>query len=133
MGNQGLRTTLFLAAVTASGGAWATTATSADPFAGVPKGTVVQYRESDLATSDGAKHLYLRLAEAASYVCDDTGEYELRQSFATCERTAIADAVSVLGGANLTTEFNRHFPNQPLGDRRLSRGPRSPIVVVAVG
>jgi len=133
MCNQGLKTTLFLAAVAATGAAWASTATSPDPFAGEPKGAVVRYRASDLATSDGARHLYLRLAEAASDVCDDTGEYDLRQSFADCERTAIADAVSVLGSASLTAEYDRHFPNQPFEERRLSRGPQRPIVVVAVG
>ena len=133
MCDQGLKAALLLAAVAATGGAWASAATSPDPFAGEPQSAVVRYRESDLATSDGARHLYLRLAQAASDVCNDTNEYELRQSFADCERTAIADAVSVLGSANLRAEYNRHFPNQPFEDRRLSRGPQRPIAVVAVG
>ena len=113
MSNRGLRVGLFLAAAGAVSGARAAVATPG--FSATdPKNTIVRYHVDDLATSEGAKNLYEDLSRAARFVCGETGEFDLARSFEACERTAIAKAVSEVSSANLTTEFNRHFPNEPL-------------------
>lgn len=101
---------LFLAAAGVAVAAQATTTTSPDSTERGPKSATVRYHEEDLATSRGAERLYSSLDRAARDVCDDTGEYDLRTSFAACERNAIGNAVAEVGNAKLTQIYDEHFP-----------------------
>jgi UrcA family protein len=128
MSNRALTVGLFLAT---AGLAAATTAATPSYSAAEESGVTVRYHEDELATSDGTDRVYWDLDRAAHRVCDDTGEYVLRRSFAPCERAALASAVSEISSANLTTEFNLHFPGEPLRpDEQFSQRLRAFIVVV---
>jgi hypothetical protein len=49
-----------------------------------------------------------------------------------CEHAALANAVSSVSSANLTTTYNRHFPDQPLIEKeRLSERLHALIILVA--
>ena len=112
---EALAAGLLLAAAGVTAPAHATSATSVNTEAGSSSVTV-RYHESQLATSHGAHLLYARIDRAAQEVCDDTGEFEFRGSFAQCERSAIADAVAEVDDNRLTAVYNEHFPKYPLAE-----------------
>jgi hypothetical protein len=70
----------------------------------------------------------------ARFACGDAGftiELTVRKELEQCEQTAIANAVSGVSSANLTTAYNRHFPNQPLIEKeRLSERLHALIILV---
>ena len=122
---------LFLAAVGVAGSAHATSAASANATETGPNSVTVRYHASQLATSRGAHLLYARIDRAVQEVCDDTGEFALRASFAACERSAIADAVAEVDNTQLTAVYNDHFPNYPLVEATSLR--LIPAIIVIVG
>ena len=123
MSNRALQLGAFVTAAAMSG---AVGATSAVPANTEQKNVVVHYQPADLDSTDGAEHLYQTLSRVARVVCgdDEAGaiiQLTERMDINRCERAAIANAVSSVSSANLTTEYNRHFPNQPLIEKeRLS-------------
>ncbi len=130
MSKVALAAGLFLAAAGVAGTARATTAASAAPDLGTQSVTV-RYHASQLATSRGAHLLYARIDDAAREACDDPGEFDLRASFAACERSAIADAVAEVDDTRLTAVYNEHFPNYPLVAAASLR--LIPAIIVVVG
>jgi UrcA family protein len=131
MSKEALAAALFLAAIGVSGTARATSAASPDAAETGPKSVTVRYHEAQLATSRGAHRLYSRIDRAAQEVCDDTGEFVLKASFAACERSAIADAVAEVDNTHLTAVYNEHFPNYPLVEETSLR--LIPAIIVIVG
>jgi UrcA family protein len=128
---EALAAGLFLTAVGVTGPARATSATSANATESGPSSVTVRYHESQLATSRGAHLLYARIDRAAQEVCDDTGEFEFRASFAQCERSAIADAVAEVDDNQLTAVYNEHFPKYPLAEATSLQ--LIPAIIVIVG
>jgi UrcA family protein len=120
-----------LAAVGVAGTARATTASSPDAIDANSMSVSVRYHETQLATSRGAHALYSRIDRAAREVCDDTGEFALRATFAGCERSAIADAVAQVDNTRLTAVYNEHFPNRSLVEATSLR--LIPAIIVIVG
>jgi UrcA family protein len=133
MSNRALQVAAFVAATTISG---AVGAASEAPAFTEQKTYVVHYPSGDLDTAAGAEHMYQTLFRVARYVCGDDGwtrELAVVVEFKRCEHTAVANAVSGASNANLTTAYNRHFPNEPLIEKeRLSAAFSSPIVLVAL-
>jgi UrcA family protein len=131
MSNRALQVAAF---VTAAATAGEVGATSAVPANTAQKSVVVHYRPADLGSSAGAENMYQTLYRVARFVCGDseyTVELAIRVALEQCEHTAIADAVSSASSANLTTAYNRHFPNQPLIEKeRLSERLHSLIILV---
>jgi UrcA family protein len=122
---------LLLSAVCVAGTARATTAASPNTIETESNSVSVRFHEAQLATSRGARTLYSRIDRAAQEVCDDTGEFTLRASFAQCERSAIADAVAEVDSARLTAVYNDHFPMYPLVEATSLR--LIPAIIVIVG
>jgi UrcA family protein len=122
---------LVLAAAGIASTARATTAASPDANERSPQSTTVRYHENALVTIRGAQRLYASIDRAAHDVCDDTGEFVLRQSFAGCELSAIADAVAEVDNAQLTAVYNEHFPGSPLVQATSLR--LIPAIIVIVG
>ena len=120
-----------MAAAGVAGTARATT--TASTYAGDTnsKSVSVRYREAQLATSRGAHSLYARIDRAAEEVCDDTGEYVLKTSFAACERSAIADAVAQIDDTRLTAVYDENFPGYPLAEATSLRLIPAIIVIVS--
>jgi UrcA family protein len=131
MSKEALAALLFLATVGATGAARATTAASPNAIDTQSASVSVRYHETQLATSRGARLLYARIDRAAEEVCDDTGEFALRASFAACERSAIADAVAQVDNTRLTAVYNEHFPGYPLVEATSLR--LIPAIIVIVG
>jgi len=131
MSKAAITTALFLGLASVAGTALATTTTSPDTTQTGPKSVSVRYHETQLATSRGARRLYSRIDLAAQEVCDDTGEFELRASFAACERSAIADAVAQIDSTRLTEVYNEHFPSYPLAEATSLRLIPAIIVIVS--
>jgi|SRR3954470_16682902 UrcA family protein len=129
MSKGALAAALFLA-VAAAGTAHATTAASPNDVATNSKSVSVRYREIQLATTRGAQTLYSRIDRATQEVCDDTGEFALRASFAACERNAIAEAVAQIDNTRLTAVYNDHFPSYPLVEATSLRLISAIIVIV---
>jgi UrcA family protein len=133
MRNRCSRLALFFVVAGVAGGAGATTASSGED---ARKSVVVRYSESDLASDNGAAHLYTMLARAARFVCDDSTDVVSlleRRDIRRCEQEAIANAVSELSSANLTTVYNRHFHNSPLLEKeRLSEHTRRLVLVAGL-
>jgi len=131
MSNRALQVAAFVTAAAMSG---AVGATSAVPANTEQKGVVVNYQPADLDSTAGAEELYQTLYRVARFACGDAGytiEITVRKEFEECEQTAIANAVSSVSSANLTTAYNRHFPNQPLIEKeRLSERLHAPIILV---
>jgi len=130
MRNTAFTIGVFFAAAGLAGTARATTEISPDTAESGPSSATVRYHEGDLATSRGVQNLYDGIDRAAREVCDDTGEYVLRSSFAACERGAIASAVLQVDSAKLTEIYNRHYPGKPLSEA-LSLRLQPKITVVA--
>ena len=122
---------LFLAAAGLAGAAHATVAVAPDATEPGPQNATVRYRAAELATSRGAQSVYASIERAAREVCDDTGEYVLRASFAACERSAIADAVAEVDNPQLTAVYNDLFPEYPLAEATSFR--LMPAIVVIPG
>jgi UrcA family protein len=131
MSKGALAAALFLTAVGAAGAANATTAASPNAAATKSNSVSVRYREIQLATTRGAQTLYSHIDRAAQEVCDDTGEFALKASFAACERSAIADAVAQVDNTRLTAVYNEHFPSYPLVEATSLR--LIPAIIVIVG
>ena len=131
MSKEGLAAGLLLAAAGLAGTARATTAASPNAVETDSKSVSVRYHETQLASSRGAHTLYARIGRAAQEVCDDTGEFDLRASFAACERSAIADAVAQIDNTRLTAVYNEHFPGYPLAEATSLR--LIPAIIVIVG
>jgi UrcA family protein len=131
MSNRALQVTAFVVAAAMASVAGATSAVPANTD---QKSAVVQYQPANLDSSAGAEELYRSLTRAARFVCADSGytiELTVRLAQKQCEQAAIANAVSGVSSANLTTEYNRHFPNQPLIEKeRLSQRLRALIILV---
>jgi UrcA family protein len=131
MRNRAVQVVAFVTAAATSG---AVGATSAVPANAEQKSVVVHYQRADLDTSAGAEQLYQTLSRAARSACGDEGftrEIDVRVQLKECEHEAIVNAVSGVSSANLTTEYNRHFPNQPLIEKeRLSERLHALIIVV---
>jgi UrcA family protein len=132
MSKQALTTAgLLLAAAGVAGTACATTATSPNATETGPKTATVSYHEQELATTRGVQGLYAGIDRAAREVCDDTGEYVLRSSFAACEQSAIAGAVEQVDSAQLTEIYNEHYPSKPLNAAASLR--LQPTIIVVAG
>jgi UrcA family protein len=131
MSNRALQVAAF---VTAAAIAGKVGATSAVPANTQQNSAVVHYKPADLESSTGAEELYQTLIRVARFVCGESGytiELTVRMAIKQCERVAIANAVSGVSSANLTTAYNRHFPNQPLVEKeRLSEGLQALIILV---
>jgi UrcA family protein len=131
MSNRALQVAAFVTAAAISG---AVGATSAVPANTQQKSVVVHYQPKDLASSASAEEMYQTLHRVARYVCDDSGytaELTEYREIKHCEQAAIANAVSNVSNANLTTAYNRHYPDQPLvEDERLSERLQALIIVV---
>ncbi len=131
MSNRALQvvTLLTVAAVPGAAGA-----TSAVPANTEQKSVAVQYRPADLDSGAGAESVFETLYRAARFACGDESyspELTVRLALKECERTAIANAVSGVSSANLTTAYNRHFPNEPLVEKeRLSERLHALIILV---
>jgi UrcA family protein len=121
-----------MAAAAVSG---ASSATSTVPADTEQKTTVVRYEPADLDSSAGAEEVYRTLYRAARFACGEAGytiELAVRAAYKECEQAAVADAVARVSSANLTTAYNRHFPNQPLVEKeRLSERLQGLIIPVA--
>lgn len=77
---------------------------SADSSAG--RSTTVSYRDLNLSTIDGATTLYHRLKVAARSVCEEPGGgLAAYQTWQSCYRAAIADAVTKVNSPLLTTLY----------------------------
>ncbi len=131
MSKGALAVGLLLAAAGGGGTARATVAASAGSTEPGQDSATVRYQEQDLATSHGARRLYSSIDRAAREVCDDTGDFGLRASFAACERTAIADAVAQVDNMQLTAVYNDHFPKYPIVEATSLR--LIPAIIVTVG
>jgi UrcA family protein len=131
MSKGALAAGLFLAAIGVAGTARATTAASPNAIETKSDSVSIRYHEAQLATSRGAHLLYARIDRAAQEVCDDTGEFALRASFAACERSAIADAVAEVDNTRLTAVYNEHFPRYPLVEATSLQ--LIPAIIVIVG
>jgi UrcA family protein len=131
MSNRALQVAAFATAAAMSGAA---SATSAVPPDAQQKSVVVHYQPSDLDSGAGAEEMYQTLHRVARFVCDDSGytrELTEFQQIKHCEQAAIANAVLNVSNANLTTAYNRHYPNQPLVEsERLSERLHALIIVV---
>jgi UrcA family protein len=131
MRNRALQVATIVTAAAMSGAAGATSEVPANTE---QKSVVVQYQPAALDSPAGAEQLYQTLSRVARYACGDSGytiELELRVEMKHCEQAAIANAVSTVSSANLTTSYNRHFPNQPLIEKeRLSERLRAVIILV---
>jgi UrcA family protein len=132
MRNRGSQLALLFVAAGVSGAAGATVAASPQV---VQKSVVVRYSDDDAASDNGATHLYAMLDGAAHYVCEDSGQTNMdlvrRSEIDRCEQTAIANAVSLVSSASLTSVYNRHYRDQPLVEKeRLSDHTRSLFVTV---
>jgi len=100
------------------------------------RSAIVRYYPDELTSESGAARLYSKLGEAARFVCDDPGlraDIKVLAEVSRCERDAIADAVSTLSSASLTSEYNRHYHDQPLNDTHRVAGRVSPSIVVVAG
>lgn len=98
------------------------------------RSAIVHYYPDELTSDSGAVRLYAKLGEAARFVCEDLGQHVDIGTLAAvsrCERQAIADAVSTLSSARLTSEYERHYHGQPLNEERFSGRVRPSIIVVA--
>jgi UrcA family protein len=131
MRNAAFTIALFFAATGLAGTAHATTAASPNATEADSKSVNIRYHEIQLATSRGARLLYARIDRAAQEVCDDTGDFSLRASFAACERSAIADAVAQVDNSRLNAVYDDHFPSYPLAEATSLR--LIPAIIVIVG
>lgn len=133
MSNRGSQFALFCVVAGLAGGAAASTEASRDS---AQKSVVVRYSESDLDSQNGATHLYSVLDRAARFVCDDSIEIVSlieRRDISRCEQEAIANAVSELSSASLTSVYNRHFHDSPLIEKeRLSEHTRRLVLVAGL-
>jgi UrcA family protein len=133
MSNRGSQLALFCVVAGFAGGAAASTETPRDS---AQKSVVVRYSESDLDSDNGATHLYSVLNRAARFVCDDSIEVVSlieRRDISRCEQEAIANAVSELSSASLTSVYNRHFHNSPLIEKeQLSEHTRRLVLVAGL-
>jgi len=133
MCNRGLQLALFCVVGGAAGAAGASTAASRDD---TQRSVVVRYSDSDLGSDNGAAHLYALLDRAARVVCDDSEQTVSlieRRDISRCEQEAIANAVSELSSANLTTVYNRHYHNSPLVEKeQLSQHTRKLVMVAGL-
>ena len=131
MSNRAVHVGAFVAATAIAGAAGATTAVPANTQ---QNSAVVQYKPADLESSAGAEDLYQTLSRVARFVCGDSGytiELTVRMALKQCEQEAIANAVSGVSSANLTTAYNHHFPNQPRVEKeRLSERLHALIILV---
>jgi UrcA family protein len=131
MSNRAVQLAAFFTAAAVSG---AVGATSAVPALTEQKSMVVHYQPKELDSSTGAEELYQTLSRVARDVCGDDGYtkgLDVRVQLKQCEQAAIANAVAGVSSANLTTAYNRHFPNQPLIEKeRLSERPHTSIILV---
>jgi UrcA family protein len=131
MRNRALHFALVFAAIGAARAAVA--ASEISPWT-AQRSAVVHYYSDELTSETGAARLYSKLHEAARFVCDDQGQHVdvgVMAATSRCERQAIADAVSTLSSANLTSEYRRHYHDEPLKEERVSGRVRPSISVVA--
>ena len=122
---------VLLAAAGFARAAQATIAASPDATETGQQSAVVRYQAGQLGTARGARTVYASIDRAAREVCDDTGEFVLRASFAACERSAIADAVAEIDDPRLTAVYEDHFPKYPLAEATSLR--LMPAIIVIVG
>jgi UrcA family protein len=114
MRNRALHFALVFAAMGVSRAAGA--AVEASPT-NAQRSAVVRYYADELTSESGAARLFSKLNEAARYVCDDPGlraDIGVLAAVSRCEQEAIADAVSALSSDSLTSQYNRHYRDQPL-------------------
>lgn len=90
---------LFAVAMSGTGTAFAGGTDSGDATPSVR----VSYAGLDLASDEGARILYRRIASAAERVCENPGSRELTATWASrrCERKAIARAIAQVGNPKL--------------------------------
>jgi len=76
------------------------------------RSVTVSYRDLNLSTIEGATTLYHRLKVAARSVCEDSSSgLAAYQTWQSCYRAAIADAVTKVNSPLLTTLYKG--PNSP--------------------
>ena len=83
----------------------------------------VTYVDLDLASAHGTKLLFMRLQDAARFVCGDsfeTPELSERLEMQRCQQTAIENAVVQVDRPRLTTMYDRHYPREAIRDTRVS-------------
>lgn len=85
-----------------------TTASAAQPDMQVPQ-TTVYYSYRDLATEQGTRALYERIAKAAKTVCPGYDSWDLTSISISkeCQRQAVARAVQKVGDAHLAAVHAR--------------------------
>jgi UrcA family protein len=134
MSNRALQVAAFVTVTAMSG---AVGATSAVPANTEQKTVVVHYQPATLDSTAGAEELYQTLSRAARSACDDSVgsiiQLTERMEIKHCEQAAIANAVSGVSSANLTTAYNRHFPDQPLIEKERLSERLHPLIIVVVG
>jgi UrcA family protein len=76
----------------------------------------VQFSDLDLNSPHGAKHLFLRLRNAAESVCGDEDDavalYE-RGTILQCQQQAVEQAVERINRPLLTVIYDQRFPHEP--------------------
>ncbi len=83
----------------------------------------VTYVDLDLATAQGSKLLFMRLQDAARFVCGDafeTADLSERLEIERCQQAAIENAVVQVDRPLLTTMYDRHYPREAIADTRVS-------------
>lgn len=83
----------------------------------------VTFSDLDLATTGGAKVLFMRLQDAAKAVCGnpfDTVDLTGRLDREHCQQSAIESAVMQVGSPLLITRYDRHYPREAIPDTRVS-------------
>jgi UrcA family protein len=101
---QRTKLTVLLAAL-AAGTAQVTLADTVDP---APLSLHVNYSDSDLANSGGAKMLYQRLTTAANLVCapfEGGGELARAKPYRACVHQAVSAAVADINSPVLTSYY----------------------------
>jgi UrcA family protein len=97
-----------LGAITAALLAQTSVASAAQPSSGAPR-VSVYYSFNDLATEEGTRALYHRIARAAQSVCPSYDALDLQAWSASreCQRQAVSRAVKQIGNARLAAVYAR--------------------------
>ena len=123
----------FALALAAAAVGLATTAPAfADPST-VFQSVRVMYPDLDLNTSRGTRNLYWRLKSAAQDVCGNLYDIEYLaelRKVEQCQQAALENAVMEVNKPLLTARYDKHFPNTPIVDVRVSAKPAGAREVV---
>jgi UrcA family protein len=90
--------------------------------------TTVHFADLDVSSHGGAQHLFLRLKNAAVFVCGDANdpvELNQRSDILQCQQKAVEQAVERIDRPLLTAIYDQRFPHEPaMVSASLSQAPR---------